>query len=575
MAEAAQQTGLVANPNASQTGDDESPTEGQGGSFFDSLRNIEFLRQVTIILSLTICLALVVVILLWAYEPDRRPVGDMTTDEMVQTLDFFDQNNIDYTVEGKTVYVLADQYENIRMKMIRAGLKEPPSDGTDILMQDMGFGVSQRMEQQRLNYSREQQLAKAIEALKPVGRARVLLAIPKQNVFARHQAKPSATVVVGLATGRSLSQEEVDSIVDIVASAIHNMDPAKVTVTDENGRLLNSGSQDPLSVQSRREYELQRKREAEYVNKINTIMMPVVGLDNYTAQVDVSMDFTAIEQTQRRYNPDLPALRSEMTVEDNSSGRNPMGIPGALSNQPPTDSSIPEEATDSDVRTAVPSKTHKQATRNFELDTTLSHTRQQVGTIKRLSISVALANKSVTDADGNTTSEPYTQAEIDNIRRLLMGGLGFDSQRGDTLEVVSIPFARGQLGQPEEVPFYEKPIIGDLIRWGSGALVVIVLILAVMRPMFNRLIGDKSAPEDETLLDGPLADRLDTTMLAAQDALDGDEDGIIASLTGGQISLPDLHKDEDFLKAVRALVANEPELSVQVVKSWLEEQQQR
>lgn len=567
MAEATQQTGLMASPTGEN---DDSNVEKT--TFFDSLRNIEFLRQITIILSLTICLALVVVILLWAYEPDKRPIGDMTTDEMVQTLDYFDQNNIEYSVEGNTVYVLADEYENIRMQMVRAGLKEPPSDGSDILMNDMGFGVSQRLEAQRLNYSREQQLAKAIEALKPIRRARVLLAIPKQNVFARHQAQPSATVVVGLGTGRSLKQEEVDSIVDIVASAVHDMDPTRVTVTDQNGRLLNSGSQDPLSAKSRREYELEQKREAEYVDKINSILMPVIGLDNYTAQVDVAMDFTAVEQTQRKYNPDLPALRSEMTVEDNSSGRNPMGIPGALSNQPPTESDIPEETDGEGAgQPPIPTKTHKQATRNYELDTVLSHTRQQVGQIKRLSVSVALADKTVTDEEGNTTTQPYTQAEMDNIRRLLMGGLGFDSQRGDTLEVVSVPFARGQLGEPEALPFYEKPIIGELIRWGSGALVVIVLILAVMRPMFNRLIGEKQAPEDETLLDGPVGDQLDSSMLAAQDALQEQEDGIIASLAGGHIQLPDLHRDEDVLKAVRALVANEPELAVQVVQSWLEE----
>ncbi|GGA78060.1 flagellar M-ring protein [Neiella marina] len=561
-------TDIVASNNADNSAIDSEPSKNK---VLEGLGNIDLMRQVVIILSLAISLALLIFVMMWAYEPDMRPLGKMDTEELVETLNFLDQNKLDYKIDGNTVMVKMSEYQNIRLLMTRAGLINDSEAGDNILMQDMGFGVSQRLEGERLKYSREQQLAKAIEALNPVKKARVLLAIPKQNVFARQTKQPSATVVVSLASGRALLQEEVDSIVDIVASAVHGMAPGRVTVTDQTGRLLNSGSQDPLSMAQRREYELERKREQEYLEKIDTIMIPTVGIERYTAQVDVDMDFTAVEQTHRSYNPDLPAIRSEMTVENVNSGDLAVGIPGALTNQPPLDANIPEEAAGGEGQ-STPTSSHREATRNYELDTTISHTRQQIGVIRRLSVSVAVDYSDSVDAEGNPTTTPRTQQELDNIRRLLQGGLGFSLQRGDTLEVVTVPFVRPDLGLMEEKAFYDTEWFRYSIKWFMLALVCIALILGVMRPMLKRLTSSDEVQDDALLLDGPVAGKLDDTMLAAQEALlEADNDELISTLTSGRLELPDLHRDEDVLKAVRALVANEPELAVQVVKSWLED----
>lgn len=561
----------VANGQGLDDSTDKKPTGLMG-----NIGGPDFLRQLTIILILAICLALAVFVLMWAYEPDMRPLSRMETDELVQTLDYFDQNKIEYKVENNLVYIRDDQYAQIKLMLTRAGLSAPSDPDAGILMNDMGFGVSQRMEKERLKYNREKQLAMAIEALKPVNKAKVLLALPKENVFARKVQQPSATVVVTLGKGRMLSQEEIDSVVDIVASAVHGMSPSRVTVSDNNGRLLSSGSQDALSARSRREYELERKREMEYQEKIDSILIPVLGLGNYTSQVDVSMDFTTVEQTQRSFNPDLPAVRSEMLMEDNQSGNGAIGIPGALTNKPPVASDIPEDVDDLDAkkRSATPAKYRKESTRNYELDTTVSHTRQQVGIIQRLSVSVAVNYQSTSAEDGSVSQQPISDTQLQSIRRLLIGGLGFDVQRGDMLEVVSVPFVREQFDDVEAVPFYEQAWFLRIIKWVMGALIALVLILAVMRPMVKRLTTkEEPTQEDAMLLEGPVAGQLDDTMLAAQEALQDGDENLLASLGGGggRIELPDLHKDEDVLRAVRALVANEPELSIQVVKSWLDQ----
>ena len=542
---------------------DDSGAEQKSG-FMDSIGSTDMVRQITLIIALVICVAIAVFILIWAHEPDYRPLATMETQELIETLDYLDQARIDYRLEGNTVYVSSEEYQRIKLGMTRQGITQGDAAGVDIIMQDMGFGVSQRVEKVRLKHAREQQIASTIEEMTAVARAKVLLALPKENVFARREKKASATVVVTTRRGSMISSGEVNSIVDIVASAVQGLEPDRVTVTNSNGRLLNSGSQGAESARSRKEYELEKKRESAYIEKIDSILIPVLGFGNYTAQADVTMDFTSVEQTQRSYNPDLPAIRSEMTVEDNSIGGVIAGIPGALTNQPPLDSNIPERASTSSTQ-QTPGRSHKEETRNYELDTTVSHTKQQVGMIRRLSVSVALDYVTSIAADGTESIAPRAQSELLDIRRLLQGGIGFDVTRGDSLEVVSIPFNREGEIPLVEIPFWEDPKFLPLIKLGGGIFIIALLILVVIRPMVRKLINPNDIKADEFDADEGL-DLGDETISLLAEEFDESQVGFAAD---GTFMLPDLHKDEDILKAVRALVANEPELSSQVVKNWM------
>ncbi|MDN3378194.1 MULTISPECIES: flagellar basal-body MS-ring/collar protein FliF [unclassified Pseudoalteromonas] len=569
MAQSNQSTDLALAGGGIDQADNDDQQEQKSG-YLSALNGVDVLRQVTLIIALAICLAIAIFVIIWARQPDMRPLGKMPTEELIQTLDFLDAQKIEYELDGNVISVAEGEYQNIKLLMTREGLDQAPSSGTDIIMQDMGFGVSQRLERERLKHGREQQLARTIEELKNVTRAKVLLAIPKENVFARREKEPSATVVLTLKRGRMLDSEEVDSIVDIIASAVQGLSPARVTVTDQNGRLLNSGSQSSLAARSRKEYDIERKREQEYLQKIDSILMPVVGMGNYTAQVDLSMDFSAVEETQKRYNPDLPAVRSETTFEENNIGGLAVGIPGALTNQPPVNSDIPEIAGQGGAGTGTsPSRSHKEATRNYELDTTISHKRQQTGVIRRISVSVAVDYLPTVGENGETTMVPRSVEALSNIRRLLQGGVGFDLQRGDALEVVTVPFVREQLDVLEEVPLWEQSWFMKVVRLVLGALVIIVLIMAVVKPMLKRLIYPDDTLEeydDDALSSG--VDIGDNTL----DMLNKDFDSASVGFSSdGTLQLPDLHGDEDLLKAVRALVANEPELSSQVVKAWLSE----
>lgn len=549
----------------------EGGMEEQKSGFSAALGNVDILRQLTLVMALGICLAIAIFVIMWANQPEYRLLTKLPTKQLIETMDFLEANakDIDVRQEGNTLSVPSEDYQHVKLLLAREGLTDEPNEGSEILMQDMGFGVSQRLEGERLKHGREQQLGRTIEELQSISRAKVLLAIPRQNVFARREKSPSATVVLTLRRGRLLSEEEVDAVVDIVGSSVHGLTPNRITVTDQNGRLLNSGSQDSISSRSRKEFEIERKREQEYNAKIDSILIPVVGLGNYTAQVDVSMDFTNTEETQRRYNSDLPALRSEMKVEDNTIGGLLGGIPGALSNQPPVESDIPENAQGPNQARTQPGRKHLELTKNYELDEAVSHTKQQTGVIRRISVSVALDYISGVDGEGLATKVPRSVQELANLRRILQGSIGFDMQRGDVLEVVTLPFARTDVGLDEVVPIYEQPWFMKTVKLVLGALVIIVLIFAVVRPMLKRLIYPNQSPDDygDKSLDTHI-DLGDETM----DMLTSDFDaGAVGFAPDGSLQLPDLHRDEDVLKAVRALVANEPELSSQVVKSWLNE----
>ncbi len=568
---------------ANDSGDDHAMEEKKSG-FSANLGNTDMIRQITLVVALSICLAIAIFVIILANEPEYRVLSKLPTEQLIKTMDFLDENQVDYHQENNTLSVPAEEYQKIKLLLAREGLTNEPSQGDDILMKDMGFGVSQRLERERLKYGREQRLAKTIEQLQSVSRAKVLLAIPRENIFARREKNPSATVVLTMQRGRLLSAEEVDAVVDIVASAVQGLSPNRVTVTDQNGRLLNSGSQNSISARSRNELDIEQKREQEYMEKIDNILIPVVGLGNYTAQVDVTMDFTNVEETARRYNSDLPALRSEMKVEDNTIGGALGGIPGALTNQPPLESSIPENALGQQKK-AIPSRKHSESTKNYELDEAISHTKQQAGVIRRVSVSVALdyvdgeVPTAPVTSDGEDAAEdiqavavakePRSVTEIAAIRRLLQGSIGFDLQRGDVLEVLTIPFNRSDLGLVTEVPMWEQPWFLKMLKLVMAALVIIVLILAVVRPMLKRLIYPDSTPEDygDKSLDSHI-DLGDETMDMLTSEFDA---GNVGFASDGSLQLPDLHRDEDVLKAVRALVANEPELSSQVVKSWLNE----
>lgn len=558
---------MVAQSDMDLDGQNPDLDERSSSKFDMAVGDLDLLRQIVLVVSISICVALIVMLFFWVKEPEMRPLGIFETEELIPVLDHLDQQKINYKLDGNTILVEASEFNSIKLDMVRSGLNQNTQAGDDILLQDMGFGVSQRLEQERLKLSRERQLAKAIEEMKQVRKARVLLALPKQSVFVRHNQEASASVFLTLGTGANLKQQEVDSIVDMVASAVPGMKTSRVTVTDQHGRLLNSGSQDPVSAARRKEQELERSQEQMLREKIDSVLIPILGFGNYTAQVDIEMDFSAVEQTRKAFDPNTPATRSEYALEDYNNANMVAGVPGALSNQPPADASIPQDVAQmKDGSVTGQGSVRKESTRNFELDTTISHERKQTGIVTRQTVSVAIKDRAAVNPDnGSVTYTPRSEAEINAIRQVLIGTVGFNENRGDLLNVLSMQFAEQEPEKLADVPIWEHPNFNDWVRWFASALVIIVVVLVLIRPAMKKLLNPAS--DDENEMYGP--DGLPIGADGETSLIGSDIESSELFEFGSSIDLPNLHKDEDVLKAVRALVANEPELAAQVVKNWM------
>ena len=512
----------------------------------------------------------------------ERKLGQYSTQDIGSVLDFLENEGYKYRLSGNTISVDVKDYNEITEKMLRKGIalpQEKTDEGDQIIMSDTGFGVSQRMENERINHGREVQLARAIERIDGVQHATVLLAIPKENVFAREKSRPSAAVVVTLKQNAYLTPENVNSIRFLVSSSVHNLMSKDVSVTDQQGRQLSAEVKtDTAENKLQREFEIRTMREAQYRDKLDTILAPMLGLGNYSSEVDVTLDTTVQEETSQLYNPDSQAVRSETLKEQsgNDEKTNPYGVPGSLSNQPPANASIPQQLKNGTANAASTTSDNKkesrEAVRNYEVDTTLRHTVRPSNVVQRLTVSVAVDYVKQLDKDGNITYVPRSQEDLDKIADLVRGGLGLNESRGDFVKVETVSFPHGDIKPP--LPWYEQEFFYRLVRIGGSIIIVLIVIIFIIRPLLNKLLHKD---EDELNPD------VDQDELDSQSALDGYDDfNLIAKNKEladqvytinheGGIELPNLHKEADLLKAVRTLASNEPQLTAEVIKDWLEE----
>lgn len=546
------------------------------------LRNGEILRKLVILGFLVLFLTGAVFGLLSLQASNnaasQRSIGRYTPEELGKVIDFLSLQGFNYTLNGDSVLVHVDDYAMVREAMLRNGVAiNKIAEQDALIMKDNGFGVSQRLESERIKHSRELQLAEAITRINGVEHATVLLAIPRDNVFARSQQRPSAAVVVTLQQGAYLSPDNVNSIRFTVSSSVHNMLAKDVTVTDQHGRLLsdNTGANANGEDRLQKEFEMRTLREAQYRDKLDTILRPMLGDGNYSAEVDVTLDTTIEEETRQFFNPDNQAVRSE-TLREEIGGKEegtPYGVPGSLSNQPPANATIPQQLRDGTAMESDSDKDkneNREAVRNYEVDTTVRHTIRPTNSVQRLTVSVAVDYLRQTGADGSVTYVPRPQEELDKIAALVRGGLGLNEVRGDFVNVATIEFPHNDV--TPALPWWQQEAFLRILRIAGAVLIIMVLVVFVVRPMVNRLLRGKSAEdielEQQLELDNgsALGGEDDLNLIAAQNEL---ADQVYNINREGGIELPNLHRDEDLLNAVRTLVSNEPQLSAEVLRDWI------
>lgn len=522
-------------------------------------------RQIAIMIGLAASIALGGTLVLWSQEPNYSLLyGNLSERDVSEVMNVLQQENVPYKIDEASggVLVPSSEIHRIRLKLAGQGLPRGNAVGFELLQKDQGFGTSNFIEQARFQRALEAELARSIMTINTVESARVHLAVPKKTVFIRKQDKPSASVLVDLYPGRSLTRGQVAAVINLVATSVPGLQADQVTVVDQDGNLLNSrreAAANGLTLSSD-QLEYTQQVEQRYVQRIEDLLTPVLGRGGVRARVNAELDFTVTEKTLESYNPDMPAIRSEQIMEDSSAGpAGAGGVPGSLSNVPPPAGRV-GAAEDGQTAAGAPINSSRRTTRNYELDRTISHTRLATGTVRRLSIAVVLDDKTVIGADGEVTRTPLNDEELARYTRLVKEAVGFDAQRGDTVNVVNASFQQPQAAEPLPEPaIYEQPWVQDLLKQVLGGLAVLLLAILVLRPLMRGLVEKGEA----------------MTAVAHGHAGEGGEETL--SLTGGDEETPALtgpeSRIEDRMAEAKQVIANDPRLVAQVVKGWISEEE--
>lgn len=381
---------------------------------------------------------------------------------------------------GSGALVVPDaDYHHARLLLAEQGLPSEAESGSAMLA-SLPTGASRAIENDRLRAAREADLARTIEAIDAVASARVMLAAADPSPFVRQSAPVSASVMLTLHPGQTLAPGQVEAIVNLVSTAVSGLSAENVAIIDGAGRLLSQ--RDAMSATAQRQLDVQEAHEQRYLVALTRLLTPIVGADNYTAEVHLDMDFSEVQMSRDGF-PETPGvLRSEQSETSSDGSSAPVGgIPGALSNVPPPAATVttdPAATAQIGTTAAGPGRSSQNVSRNFAIGRETSVTRQQSPTVRRVSVAVALRNPA--------TGRPRAVAELREIERLASGALGIDRARGDSIIVSARKFTPVAT---TTTPWWQAEWLSALIRPLLALVAVLAILLLVARPLLRRAMA--------------------------------------------------------------------------------------
>ena len=477
-------------------------------------------QKILLMIAVAAIVALLVASNTWLKQADYRILfSNISERDGGAIIAALDQMNVPYQFNesGGAILIPGSKVHEVRLRLATQGLPKGGGVGFE-LMENQKFGISQFAEQ--VNYQRglEGELSRTIQSIAAVQTARVHLAIPKPTVFVREELKPSASVLLNLYPGRTLDPSQIAGIQNLVAASVPNLSLSGVTLIDQTGAMLSQlksplmdAGLDPTQIKYVREIE------ASAIKRVDDILAPIVGQGNARVQVAADIDFSQSEQTAETHRPNTTppdvAIRSQQTSESASATPSAQGIPGALTNQPPVPATaplttppvagagtpaappgqpLPGQLNAAGVQgpinsIAQPINTKKDSTINYEVDKTIRHTKQSVGTIKRLSAAVVLNHRK--DAKGLV--KPIADAELKQINELVKEALGYNKDRGDTVSVANAPFSTVDQAD-SDFPLWKDPdvlsLLKSLFKYGAIAAIVAYLLFKIVLPLSKAML---------------------------------------------------------------------------------------
>jgi flagellar M-ring protein FliF len=531
-------------------------------------------RQLLLLVAVAAAVALGVAIVLWSRGPSYGLLyAGLESKDAAAITQALQAGNTPYqlSADGSSISVPAADLAAWRLKLAAQGLPQGNAGSTTMPANDSPFGMSDLAERTRYQQLLETDLGNTIAGLQSVRSARVHLALPKPSAFIRDNRQASASVLLTLYQGRQLDASQVAAIVHLVAASVPDLDPRQVSVIDQQGQLLTVSDPDSPSAIGDTRLRMATRIENTYAQRVEALLTPLVGAGKVRAQVYADLDFSQTEKATETFGHDKPALRSEQTSSEQHSD-NRGAVPGALSNQPPTTTAQPTAAkpgaapaATNSTQTNANGSTSSSATRNYELDRTISHVSDPAGRLARLTVAVLVDNKTVSTGDkakGGNKSEPFTAQELQHLTELARNAVGYNEARGDSVSVINQPFQQvADEGEPPSTSLWQRPGMLDLLKQGAGVLLAVLIAFGLLRPLLRGLIR---GPEPAKALPGPSSALPTVSVRIDDDPLDGASPGL-----PDRLAAPQTVAYEQKISSAKRMVSENPKQVAQVVKSWV------
>ena len=566
----------------------DTPAPAGTDNLTDRLRNalarLNNQQKILLMVAIAAVIAVVVASNSWLKQSDYRVLfSNISERDGGAIIAALEQLNIPYRFNdsGGAILIPSARVNETRLRLATQGLPKGGGVGFELL-ENQKFGISQFAEQ--VNYQRglEGELSRTIQSIGAVQAARVHLAIPKPTVFVREELKPSASVLINLYPGRLLDPAQIAGIQNLVAASVPNLSVSGVTLIDQSGAMLSQlksklmeAGLDPTQIKYVQEIE------ASVIKRIDDILRPIVGQDNVRVQIAADVDFSQNEQTAESHRPNTTppdiSIRSQQTSESASATPSAQGIPGALTNPPPVPATapltqpavpgagpaatpgqpLPGQLNAAGVQAPIasvaqPINTRKDSTINYEIDKTIRHTKQSVGTIKRLSAAVVVNHRK--DAKG--VAKPLGDAELKQINDLVKEAMGFSKERGDTVSVANAPFtAIDKNGL--EIPLWKDPenisLFKEFLKYAAIAAIIAFLMFKIIIPLTKTMLPPPPVAETR-----PLGGGVD--IVAGEETEDE-----------GEEKLPPSAAEELARKLAEArdLAQKDPKAVANIIKDWM------
>ncbi|WP_028312537.1 flagellar basal-body MS-ring/collar protein FliF [Derxia gummosa] len=527
--------------------------------------------------------ALAVAAVLWNRPPDYAVLysnlGDKDGGAVVGALS---QMNVPYRTEGNgVIYVPREKVADLRMRLASQGVVHGGNIGFE-LMDGQKLGATQFQEQMSYQRALAGELERSIQTVNGVQSARVLIAIPKPSVFVREELKPTASVMVTLMPGRSLDETQVAGIAGLVASAVPELSARDVKIVDQTGKVLQR-PEDNTSTLNRHQLEYVNRIEEQTIKRINDILEPIVGPDNFRVQVTADIDFNQQEQTAETYKPNQDpkdgTVRSIQTVDASSKTTAEGGVPGSLTNQPAAAPTAPigqganPPAAQAAGANAGPTESRKESTINYEVDKQVRVVRMATGSIRRLTAAVVLNHRTLKNPpEGVQPTQALTPQELEQINSLVREAMGFNKERGDSLSVSNVPFSAPDAPVAPELPIWKDPATLALLKEFAPYIALLMLALIVVFGMVRPAIRSLNPPPPDEKDDDvpvPIALNPDGTpaVPGGFEAVVGPDGEELEALPPPPPPKP--VPDPKLIEDICVVARNDPKAVANVIKRWI------